>query len=425
MALLFAWVMLGLVPVELPPGEDELAWEGALAMGGLAVGTPVGVEWVRLRSVDDAWLLQVQDRSGGVHEVTVAPPTSEQEREDIVWLVVSLLHPAGGANDPAAMDLSDSAEPAAPPPRVRLAKPDPRPPASDPPPAPEPEPEPESEPEPEPAAEMEPEPEPEPEREPVVGVEPDGEEPLADLAESGAVDPEPAPTPESAPEPAAVAVGTATDAPVDERQIPWKGRRLRAFLAVGLGGSVDHATSGTLELRLQTGFDLPPGRLRIGVSSSLLGIADVTGAADEGVMVTGAPTTQSAFGADLLGEAWASPVHKRWLWIGGGVGVRWFSYNTSAWRDISDLVGEAVQDRSGIDDAALALRLEVQGSLLLAEWLALAPYLQLEADLFLQDDGKAAGRPAAWERGVFNLRLGITFVAMRHIGRGLPGPRRR
>lgn len=405
LALALAWVLVGLVPVELPADEDEVAWEGALAMGGLAVGTPVGGEWVRLRPIDGGWLLQVQDRSGELHEVTIAPPRNEQDREDIVWLAVSLLHPAGGdAGDPANMDLSVPA----PTPRPRRR---PAPPPVEP--APVPPAEPVVEPPPEPVIEPAPEPVVEPEPEPVA--EPD---PIAVVA------PLPERVPERVPEPVVeVAPPTADAAAADDRRVPWSGRKARMFFTLGLGGSADHSSVGTVELRLQTGLDLPPGRVRVGLTSSLLGVTDVSNAAGDDAFFADEPYTQSAYGGDLLAGVWGSPVRKRWLWLGGSAGFRWFSYSSASWLDVGNLLTEAVQRGGGLDDAAVAVRLEVQGAFLLSEWLAFAPYLQLEADLFPTSATASAERPEGWSRGVFNVRLGVSFTAMKHIGRGLPGPR--
>ena len=465
MALLAVLVLAGSTPVELPTTEDPADWEAALAMGGLVVGPVAGEAWVRLEPAADLWLLRVQDRGGALHEVRVAPPATEQEREDIVWLAVSLLHPSG----------VDGPE-ATPAPRARVPEREPvveREPA-----APTPTPEPVvvvSAPEPTPA----PEPlvvvsEPELERpaapiEPAVVVsEPEtaapevvadvsapgapaevaeepvdaAEEPARSLAQPDDEVPEAAAPdfePEASPEPegddvlfVVPAPEVAAGAEVAARQAPWAAARPRWFTTVGLG--TDGVIGGTpgASLHLDLGFDVR-GFFRLGVSGAVTSPSALLWPDGAAVM----------YGGDFFPlMAWLSPTQvKRRLWIGAGLGMRVFTYaepsgsSGTLASQIEDLVDEAL-DGAGLEgssvsweqggdpgqDVSFAVRLEVQGAVRLSEWAALAPWFQLQV-VALDEDFPASGRPHVLFPLTF--RGGISFVMMRHVGRGLPAVPRR
>ncbi len=76
----------------LPPGEDREAWTAALSGTGLV---PLEQASARVEVVDGAWTLVVVDRGGVVHRVAVEPPTDDLQRQDLAFLALSLLEPAG------------------------------------------------------------------------------------------------------------------------------------------------------------------------------------------------------------------------------------------------------------------------------------------------------------------------------------------
>jgi hypothetical protein len=108
------------VPIRLPAQERVADWQEALTIAGLSPGTPGDGAWVDVTVGATVWTLRVRDLAGVLHDATVAPPRTEQEREDVALLAASLLQPVAVPVRVAA----------APPPPV---KPTPRPP---PPPAP-------------------------------------------------------------------------------------------------------------------------------------------------------------------------------------------------------------------------------------------------------------------------------------------------
>lgn len=104
LALLLARPALA-VPFLLPDGEPAARWQAALPLAGDAVLDPsepriLGAAWVELQRTaqPDRWRLRVRDHQGTLHEVEVPVPASERQREEVVVLASSLLHPmAGGA----------------------------------------------------------------------------------------------------------------------------------------------------------------------------------------------------------------------------------------------------------------------------------------------------------------------------------------
>ena len=93
-ASFFSTATLAATPVRLPPGESEAAWEAAFKIADLEVA-PVGAESpVLIEDRGETWVLWARDPSGIVREVEVATPRSPLEREDVGWLIVSLLNPS-------------------------------------------------------------------------------------------------------------------------------------------------------------------------------------------------------------------------------------------------------------------------------------------------------------------------------------------
>jgi hypothetical protein len=93
------------VPFLLPEGEPAAPWQAALALAG---DTPLdpselrvkGTPWVELQRTAqaDQWRLRVRDHRGTLHEVEVFVPVTERQREVVVVLAASLLHPMTGGS---------------------------------------------------------------------------------------------------------------------------------------------------------------------------------------------------------------------------------------------------------------------------------------------------------------------------------------
>ncbi len=73
--------------VALPPGEPSEPWHAPLRMAGLEVGE--SGEAARLRVEGSQWELCVS-RAPEPTCVALEPPTTDRQREDVAWLVVSL-----------------------------------------------------------------------------------------------------------------------------------------------------------------------------------------------------------------------------------------------------------------------------------------------------------------------------------------------
>ena len=82
------------VPIELPESENPSQWRTVLVLGDLQLGPASGSSWVRVTNLGSQWKLVVQDRSGHLHEVTIASPETASDRERLVLLASSLLEPS-------------------------------------------------------------------------------------------------------------------------------------------------------------------------------------------------------------------------------------------------------------------------------------------------------------------------------------------
>ena len=105
-ALLFAlatWsppALAGGVPILLPAGEDPSRWGDVLAARGLVVhagALPTTGAWVVVSDGGDHWVLHLRDWKGAEQTLNVSPCTNDQEREDLLFLVSTML---GKAPDP-------------------------------------------------------------------------------------------------------------------------------------------------------------------------------------------------------------------------------------------------------------------------------------------------------------------------------------
>ena len=134
---------LAAVPVSLPPGESAAQWEHAFALGGLVAGPAGEGTWIQLVAAGDHWLLRVKDAAGQVHEARVVAPRSQQEREDTIWLAMSLLKPAAGGATWSDVKMIEALPTPRPPPRpAPTPRPQPKVEVPTPPPPPPPPPEP-------------------------------------------------------------------------------------------------------------------------------------------------------------------------------------------------------------------------------------------------------------------------------------------
>lgn len=88
------------VPILLPVGESPADWAEVLAARGLEVRTgslPSTGAWVVLSDGGDHWTLRLHDWKGVDQTLNVSPCTNAQEREDLLFLVSTML---GKAPDP-------------------------------------------------------------------------------------------------------------------------------------------------------------------------------------------------------------------------------------------------------------------------------------------------------------------------------------
>ncbi len=131
LALLLCWAgPAAAIPLLLPEGEPAERWRTALSLGAardlsLSQGREPGQAWVELQRTADPerWRLRVRDERGTLHEVEVPIPLSERDREGLVALAVSLLHPLPSAGGDLWDGLSAVEEPPPPPPGPPLPEP--------------------------------------------------------------------------------------------------------------------------------------------------------------------------------------------------------------------------------------------------------------------------------------------------------------
>ena len=89
-------LLLGLahaVPLDLPATEDPAVWADTASLAGFELGPAGGATWARIEPSTGEWVLLVQDTSGAIRTVSVPPPTTSAQREDLVFLASSLLEP--------------------------------------------------------------------------------------------------------------------------------------------------------------------------------------------------------------------------------------------------------------------------------------------------------------------------------------------
>lgn len=88
------------IPVALPPSEATDDWQEALDLAGLAIGGSLDVtddepSVAVVEGGAGVWHVRISDSAGEVREVSVAAPQDDGEREDLGWLVASLVESLG------------------------------------------------------------------------------------------------------------------------------------------------------------------------------------------------------------------------------------------------------------------------------------------------------------------------------------------
>ena len=419
--------------VQLPADEDPALWEGPLAVAGLEAGPTRGqAEWVALITGGASWTLQVQDRSGRLHQLAVDRPTTATEREDLLWLALSLLHPAAGGDaweeTPTPPPPGPSMRPVVvvrdePEPSRPVASPDPPPPTT-------------------PSIAREPDaPPPEDPVDPppllpegpavgrpidddLHGESSDDAEPSGEPSEPDATAPpaepspaltDPVPSPGDLPPPdppPADPVPPEDEATVEvERGLfgePWPAALPRPYFGLGVGLDVPVTSSPTLDVRLEGGIDVR-GRVRLGVAL-----------APRSPTVLYAPGTADLMtGGSALAMVGFDVGRERPVWLWAGLGGHWFDLHGDDSRGTISIGGFRMDLGGGAfsrDGGGVATSLGLEVPFKVAEWLSLQPYVLVEAGSYDPDDVRGYARtlvPVA-------VRFGVKLTTMRHIGAGLP-----
>lgn len=89
-------------PVALPPGEPTAPWVEPFALADLVAGAPGAGAGVVILEENGRWLVKVKDAAGLERVTHVAPPSTATAREDVAWLIASLLRPVGVRGAPVA-----------------------------------------------------------------------------------------------------------------------------------------------------------------------------------------------------------------------------------------------------------------------------------------------------------------------------------
>jgi hypothetical protein len=399
--LLFSRPLLA-TPVQLPASEDPALWDDPLAVAGLVPGPPGEAEWIAVRGVGDSWVLQVRDRSGRLHQLAIDRPRTASEREDLLWLALSLLEPPAGGD---AWEEPPPSEPTAPPDTPRREATPPRRPEPDLP-APEPAP---------PSTAIEPDPiapridpvDPSP----IVPSEPLAPEPLAPVDAEPAV-PEPlAPVDAepAVPEPPASAPSVDVPSP----STPWPAPRPRFYASLGGGADVPTSSTPTVDLRGGGGIDVQ-GWLRIG------GVV-----ASRAPSVLYAPSDSRWMGGWSLLSTIGFDVGRRrpvWLTVGFG-GHRLDLHGTRTRADLSlpgvTIAVPGTTTRASAGGVAASFGVSVPRRL--GEHAVLDPFVLLQFESFDPDDVRGEADVLV----PLSLRVGIQVTLLRHGGAGLPESHRR
>ncbi len=352
LALGSSWAgTVGATPLLLPEGESAASWRAAVRLGAaqdlsLSEARQSGQPWVELQRTanPERWRLRVLDERGTLHEVEVPVPRQESDREGLVAMAVSLLHPLPSAGGSFWDGVSEVEEP---PPLP-----------ADPPPLPE-----------------QPPPPPQPEQ-----PSPQPEQPSPPPEEPSPQPEEPAPSPEQP--------GPEASAPVEAPTVPAPPvgtlifTRLLGVMDAGVGQATSVAPGGGVQVGV-----LLPRNLRAGVGFQLEGIRSLPHPeqsaarfaeqreADAHLILLWRPERRLAPVAGLRAGVCSRTVYLSSLQVGG-----YERRVVTTWTDT-----QGTEDPS--DDVELPITpfpiagLDLGLSLPLGPAVSLQPYAQLQVDL--------------------------------------------
>lgn len=359
LALGSSWAgTVGATPLLLPEGESAASWRAAVRLGAaqdlsLSEARQSGQPWVELQRTanPERWRLRVLDERGTLHEVEVPVPRQESDREGLVAMAVSLLHPLPSAGGSFWDGVSEVEEP---PPLPA----DPPPLPEQPPPPPQPE-----------------QPSPQPEQ-----PSPQPEQPSPPPEEPSPQPEEPAPSPEQP--------GPEASAPVEAPTVPAPPvgtlifTRLLGVMDAGVGQATSVAPGGGVQVGV-----LLPRNLRAGVGFQLEGIRSLPHPeqsaarfaeqreADAHLILLWRPERRLAPVAGLRAGVCSRTVYLSSLQVGG-----YERRVVTTWTDT-----QGTEDPS--DDVELPITpfpiagLDLGLSLPLGPAVSLQPYAQLQVDL--------------------------------------------
>lgn len=359
-ALLLASTALAGTPVRLPPGESEAAWRPAFKMADLEPAPVDAESAVLIEDRGATWVLWARDDAGIVREVEVGSPTSSRDREDVAWLIVSLLNPS------PTIDLG------LPPRRI-----EPKPPARERRPV-----------VPAPAPVVEPKPEPEPEPEPVLVVEP-------------VVVPEPEPNPS---ELLTVTRGPQSEPLVVELEMAhdYQPHRGPVLPFASLSASTD-ARIGALpspSFELAGGVDIV-GRVRTGLTVGATAFTPVSWQIEQAALTLAGSVEVMGFGSVGLDP-------RGRVRVGGAIGVRHLRYVPIAPGTFHFGEGELVP----------TIRVEASYGFRIARSIAALPTVGVQVDVL--DETPVSSRPD--DMFPVSIRVGLRIVALRDVDFRLAPP---
>ncbi len=401
LALGSSWAgTVGATPLLLPEGESAASWRAAVRLGAaqdlsLSEARQSGQPWVELQRTanPERWRLRVLDERGTLHEVEVPVPRQESDREGLVAMAVSLLHPlpsAGGSfwdgvsevEEPPPLPADPPPLPEQPPPPPQPEQPSPQPEQPSPQPE-EPSPQPEQ---PSPPPEQ-PSPPPEQPSPPPEQPSPQPEQPSPQPEQPSPPPEEPSPQPEE-PAPSPEQPGPEASAPVEAPTVPAPPvgtlifTRLLGVMDAGVGQATSVAPGGGVQVGV-----LLPRNLRAGVGFQLEGIRSLPHPeqsaarfaeqreADAHLILLWRPERRLAPVAGLRAGVCSRTVYLSSLQVGG-----YERRVVTTWTDT-----QGTEDPS--DDVELPITpfpiagLDLGLSLPLGPAVSLQPYAQLQVDL--------------------------------------------
>jgi len=362
-ALLLASSAMAATPVRLPPGESGADWRPAFKMADLEAAGVDAESAVLIEDRGSTWVLWARDDSGIVREVEVSTPTSSTDREDVAWLIVSLLNPSPTIDLGLPPRMEE--RPKDLPPRIPVVAP-------------------------EPVTEPAPAPEPEPESEPILVVAPIVVE-----------EPEPEPRPSELltfnrgprVEPVLVELEMAAD------YEPYRGPVL-PFASITASTDARLGALPSPSFELAGGVDIV-GRVRTGLTIGATAPTPVSWTIEQAA-------TTMAGSLEIMGFGSVGLDPRGRVRIGGAVGARNIRYVPIA--PGSFHVGEA--------EFVPTLRVEAGYGFRIARSIAAMPTVAVQVDVL--DDTPVSTRPA--DMFPVSIRVGLRIVALRDVDFHLAPP---